>query len=280
MRICILGANGQLGRDLTAALAAHDLIPMTRQDFDVTNHADARSALFNSRPEMIVNLSAFHRVDDCEAHPDLAYNVNVAAVLNLVHIANDLDAKLVQFSTDYVFDGRSTTPYVESSDAFPLSVYGNSRLAGENVVRSQARRFIVVRTCGLYGHAGSQGKGGNFVEAMLKKARQREPIRVVNDQTVTPTSTLDLARQLALLLPTTHEGLFHATNEGACSWYEFAAAIFETAGIEANLSATASADYKTPAVRPRYSVLENRRLKDLGLDRMMPWRAALAEYLG
>jgi len=115
---------------------------------------------------------------------------------------------------------------------------------------------------------------------MLKRARQGEAIRVVNDQTVTPTSTVDLARQLALLLPTTNEGLFHATNEGACSWYEFAAAIFEIAGVPANLSPTTSAAYKTPAVRPRYSVLENRRLKDLGLDRMMPWRAALAEYLG
>src|SRR6185295_3240005 len=126
----------------------------------------------------------------------LAYNVNALAVLNLVRIANDLDAKLVQFSSDYVFDGRSTTPYVESNDAFPLCVYGNSRLAGENIVRTQARRFMLIRTCGLYGHAGSQGKGGNFVESMLKKGRQGEPIRVVNDQIVTPTSTLDLARQL------------------------------------------------------------------------------------
>jgi dTDP-4-dehydrorhamnose reductase len=280
MRICILGANGQLGRDLTAALTAHDLIPLTRQDFDVTNHTQARSVLGESRPEMIVNLTAYHRVDDCETHPDLAYNVNVLAVLNLVRIANDLDAKLVQFSTDYVFDGRSTTPYVESDDAFPLSVYGNSRLAGENVVRTQARRFLLIRTCGLYGHAGSQGKGGNFVESMLKRARAGEAIRVVNDQTVTPTSTLDLARQLALLLPTTHDGLFHATNEGACSWYEFAASIFEIAGIPADLSPTTSTVYKTPAVRPQYSVLENRRLKELRLDRMMPWRDALAEYLG
>ena len=181
---------------------------------------------------MIVNLTAYHRVDDCETNPELAYDVNVLAVLNLVRIANDMDARMVQFSTDYVFDGNSSTPYVESSEPNPLSVYGNSRLAGESLVRTQARRFVVIRTCGLYGHAGSQGKGGNFVETMLKKARSQEPIQVVDDQTVTPTSTfLDPAQQPAFLLPTTHEGLFHATNEGACSWYQFAAAIFELSGI-------------------------------------------------
>jgi dTDP-4-dehydrorhamnose reductase len=219
-------------------------------------------------------------VDDCESNPELAYDVNVLAVLNLVKIANDIDAKLVQLSTDYVFDGNSSTPYVESSEPHPLSVYGNSRLSGEFLVRTQARRFVIIRTCGLYGHAGSQGKGGNFVETMLKKARNQEPIQVVNDQIVTPTSTADLARQLALLLPKPHEGLFHATNEGQCSWYEFAAAIFDLSHISARLTPTSSTIYRTPARRPRYSVLENGRLKELGLNRMLPWRDALAEYLG
>ncbi len=229
---------------------------------------------------MIVNLTAYHRVDDCESNPELAYKVNVLAVLNLVRIANDLDAKLVQISTDYVFDGKSAAPYVESSDPFPLSIYGNSRLAGEYLVRTQARHYVLIRTCGLYGRAGSQGKGCNFVETMLRKARNHEKIQVVNDQIVTPTSTADLARQMALLLPTPHEGLFHITNEGSCSWYEFAAAIFEIAGLSADLSPTTSEFYKTPARRPPYSVLENKRLKELGLHRMLHWRDALAEYLG
>ena len=280
MRICILGSNGQLGRDLVDALAGHDLLPLTRKDFDVTDHAGARSLLMESKPEMLVNLTAYHRVDDCEANPELTYRVNVLAVLNLVRIANDLNAKIVQISTDYVFDGNSKEPYTESSTPLPLSIYGNSRLAGEYLVRSQAARYLLIRTCGLYGHAGSQGKGGNFVETMLRKARNHEPIEVVNDQVVTPTATADLARQLALLFGTTHEGLFHATNEGSCSWYEFASAIFEIAGIPADLTPTTSAAYKTPARRPGYSVLDNRRLKDLGLNRMLPWRDALAEYLG
>jgi len=279
MRISILGSNGQLGRDLVAELSGHDIQPLTRKDFDVTDHDRARAVLSESKPEMIVNLTAYHRVDDCESNPELAYDVNVLAVLNLVRIANDFDAKMVQFSTDYVFDGSRTTPYDEACEPFPLSIYGNSRLAGEYVVRTQSRRYVLIRTCGLYGRAGSQGKGGNFVEAMLKKARNQESIRVVNDQTVTPTSTADLARQLAVLLPTPHEGLFHATNDGACSWYEFAAAVFDISGITANLSPTTSESYKAPARRPRYSVLENKRLKELGLHRMCPWREALAEYL-
>ena len=280
MRICIVGANGQLGRDLTNTLAGHDVLPLTRKDFDVTDHVRAREIVTAARPEMLVNLSAYHRVDDCEANPALAYSVNVLSVLNLVRIANDLDAKIVQISTDYVFDGNSTTPYTEASEPFPLSVYGNSRLAGEYLVRSQSKRFLLIRTCGLYGHAGSQGKRGNFVETMLRKARAGESIQVVNDQTVTPTSTADLARQLALLFSTQNEGLFHITNEGACTWYEFAAATLDIAGVSANLTPTTSAAYKAPARRPQFSVLENKRLKDLGLNRMLPWRDALAEYLG
>jgi len=279
MRISILGANGQLGRDLTAALAGHEVRALTRQDFDVTDHARARAVLSESRPDLIVNLTAYHRVDDCESMPELAYAANTLSVLNLVRIANDLDVTLAHVSTDYVFDGSASTPYTESSEPSPLSVYANSKLAGEYLVRSTARRHFVIRTCGLYGHAGSHGKGGNFVETMLKKARDRESIQVVNDQTLTPTSTADLSRQMAALLPTSHYGLFHMTNEGSCSWYEFAGAIFQLAGISADLKPTTSALYKAPALRPRYSVLENKRLKDLGLNRMLHWREALAEYL-
>jgi dTDP-4-dehydrorhamnose reductase len=228
----------------------------------------------------VVNLTAFHRVDDCEAQAESAYAVNVLAVLNLARAANALDAALMHLSTDYVFDGKASEPYVETSTPWPLSVYGNSKLAGEMLVRTQAVRHFVVRTCGLYGRAGSSGKGGNFVETMLRKARAGEAIRVVDDQTMTPTSARNLAVQLAELLPTTHYGLFHATSEGACTWYEFARAVFEIAGVSADLSPTTSALYKAPALRPRYSVLENKRLKDLGLNRMLDWRAALAEYLG
>src|SRR5262245_21520563 len=147
------------------------------------------------------------------------------------------------------------------------------------LVRTTAKKYFLIRTCGLYGAAGSQGKGGNFVETMRTKARRGEPIKVVNDQVVTPTYTVDLAHQIARVLPTEHFGISRMTTEGSCSWYEFARAIFEMSGLEADLSPTTSEFYKTPAIRPRYSVLENARLKQLGLNEMRHWREALAAYL-
>lgn len=280
MNIALLGANGQLGQDLQRVLQPpHEVHAFTRERLDVTNHAQARSILMDLRPDVVLNTTAYHRVDDCETHPDLAYGTNVLAVLNLIRIVNDLNAILVHISTDYVFDGRARQPYTEKSEPFPLSVYANSKLAGELLVRAMARKHFLIRTCGLYGAAGSQGKGGNFVQTMLGKARRKEAIRVVHDQTVTPTYTLDLANQIARVLPTEHFGLFHMTNEGACTWFEFAQAVFEIAGVEADLAPTTSDAYKAPAVRPKYSVLENARLKELGLNQMRHWRDALAAYL-
>src|SRR6516162_3351975 len=279
MKIALLGANGQLGQDLQQALHSHDVRPLTRKEFDVTDHALARSILMDIRPDVILNTTAYHRVDDCETHADLAYAANVLAVLNLVRIANDLNAILVHVSTDYVFDGGTRQPYTEKSEPFPLSVYANSKFAGELLVRSMAHRHFQIRSCGLYGKAGSQGKGGNFVQTMLAKARRRESIRVVDDQVVTPTYTVDLANQIARILPTEHFGLFHMTNEGSCTWFEFARSIFEIAGLEADLSPTNSEAYKASAIRPKYSVLENARLKELGLNQMRHWRDALAAYL-
>jgi dTDP-4-dehydrorhamnose reductase len=279
MKIALLGANGQLGQDLQRALHAHDVSPLTRRDFDVTDHARARTTLMDLRPDVVLNTTAYHRVDDCEGHADVAYNVNALAVLNLIRVANDLDSTLVHISTDYVFDGKAREPYTENSEPFPLSVYGNSKLAGEFLVRTIAKRYVLLRTCGLYGSAGSQGKGGNFVQTMLAKAKSGEPIRVVHDQQVSPTYTLDLAEQIARVLATGQLGLFHMTNEGSCTWYEFARAIFDLSGVAANLQPTTSDLYKTPAIRPRYSVLENARLKQLGLNQMRHWRDALAAYL-
>jgi dTDP-4-dehydrorhamnose reductase len=279
MRIALLGSNGQLGQDLRQTLTNHELLALSRSDFDVSDHAATRSILTDSKPDVILNTTAYHRVDDCEGQAELAYSINALAVLNLIRVANDLDATLVHFSTDYVFDGRSQTPYTEMSPPMPLSVYGNSRLAGEYLVSSTAKKHFLIRTCGLYGKGGSRGKGGNFVETMLRKARSGEPIRVVDDQVLTPTPTRELAQQVAALLPTGQFGLYHATSEGACSWYEFARAIFEISGIGADLSATTSDQYVTPAKRPRYSVLENARLKAIGLNRMKHWREGLEEYL-
>src|SRR5262245_26082414 len=279
MKIALLGANGQLGQDLQLHLKPHDVQAFTRKEFDVTDHERVRAELMKTRPEVILNTTAYHRVDDCESHADLAYAVNALAVLNLIRVANDLDALLVHVSTDYVFDGKARQPYTERSEPFPLSVYANSKLAGELLVRTMAKKYVLIRTCGLYGIAGSQGKGGNFVRTMLAKAQRGERIAVVDDQVVTPTYTLDLANQIARVLPAEQFGLFHMTNEGSCTWYEFARATFELSGLAVDLSPITSDLYKTPAIRPRYSVLENARLKELGLNQMRHWRDALAAYL-
>ena len=279
MKIALLGANGQLGRDLQRSLHDHTIIPLSKGELDVTNNAQTRAVLSRLRPQVVLNTTAYHRVDDCESLPETAYAANTLSVLNLARLANELDAILVHFSTDYVFNGKSREPYTEESEPFPLNVYANSKLAGEFLVRTVAQKYFLVRTCGLYGTAGSRGKGGNFVEVMLAKARRGEPIRVVDDQTLTPTYTVDLANQVARILLTTHYGLFHMTNEGSCSWYEFSKAIFEITRIEADLTPTTSDLYKSPAIRPSYSVLENGRLKALGMNQMRHWRDALAAYL-
>src|SRR5207247_2877986 len=201
MKIALLGANGQLGRDLQQVLSDHIVVPFTRDDFDVLDHVGTRAAISEARPTVILNTTAYHRVDDCESNVEMAYQANALAVLNLARIANDLEAVLVHISTDYIFDGKTEAPYTEESPPLPLSVYANSKLAGEYLVRSVARKYFLIRTCGLYGKAGSRGRGGNFVETMLAKARNKEPIRVVNDQQLTPTYTVDLAQQIAVVLP-------------------------------------------------------------------------------
>ena len=279
MRIALLGSNGQLGKDLTANFGKHEVTTFTRDEFDVTDEPRARATLLELKPEIIINTTAYHRVDDCETQPEIAYQTNVLAVLNLARTANDCEAKLVHFSTDYVFDGNSTSPYTEASSPMPLSIYGNSKLAGEYIVRSVAKHHLLIRTCGLYGKAGSRGKGGNFVETMLAKGRAGHSVRVVADQVLTPTGTKALANQVAIMLSANVSGLFHVTDEGACSWYEFAAAIFELAGVPADLSPTTTDQYKSPALRPKYSVLENARLKQLGMNQMPHWRDDLAAYL-
>lgn len=279
MKIALLGANGQLGHDLQPALQEHEVTALTRTDVDVTNFSPTRALLTDLRPNLILNTTAYHRVDDCESEPEVAFRANALAVLNLVRIANDLGAVLVHISTDYVFDGNTQEPYTEKSPPQPLSVYANSKLAGEFLIRGMSKRYFLIRTCGLYGVAGSHGKGGNFVETMISKAKRGESINVVNDQIVTPTYTVDLAAQIARLVSTTHYGLFHMTNEGQCTWYEFAKAIFKLSGIRAALSPITSDLYKAPAIRPRYSVLENACLKELGLNQMRHWREALAAYL-
>jgi dTDP-4-dehydrorhamnose reductase len=279
LKILLIGANGQLGCDLIEALRAHELVKTTHQSLDVVNFEQVQQTVRECQPQAIINTSAFHKVDVCETEIIPSFQVNAYGVRNLALAAREMDARLVHFSTDYVFEGNVPVPRTESDPANPISAYGVSKLAGEKFASYLWPKSVVIRTCGLYGHAGSSGKGGNFVEMMLKKAANGDSIKVVDDQRLTPTSTRELARKVAELLLADSFGLFHITSNGDCTWFDFAREIFTIAGIKAELSATTSEAFKSPARRPAYSVLDNARLRTMGMDDLKDWQVALQEYL-
>ena len=279
MKILLIGASGQLGTDLAKALSGHPLHTPTHRSLDLLQFDRVRQVLQSKRPQVVINTAAFHRVDDCESQVSTAFQVNAEAVRNLALAARDIEAVLVHYSTDYVFDGAAARPYQESDFARPLNVYGASKLAGEHLLASVWEKHFLIRTCGLFGRAGSRGKGGNFVETMIRKAAGKESIRVVDDQRLTPTSTRELARATAALIETSHYGLYHLTSKGNCTWYEFAGEIFRLLGVRADLVPTTTDAFAAAARRPAYSVLANHRLEELGMDDLKHWRDALREYL-
>jgi len=279
MRIVLIGADGQLGTDLLRTLAGDDVSPLYYPAFDSTRPDQARERLASLNPEVVINTAAYHRVDECEDNPEQALAVNALAVRMLARTCRDLGCGLVHFSTDYVFDGSQRKPYVEEDLPNPLMVYGVSKLAGEFFVRNTLERHFVIRTCGLYGEAGCLDKGGHFVDMILRRESQGLPLRIVSDQTVTPTSTVELARAVAEVIRTKSYGLYHMTNEGECSWYEFAGAVFELIGKAPVLEPVDSSAYGSKARRPLYSVLENKKAKEAGLRPFSPWKDALRDYL-
>ncbi len=276
----VLGAAGQLGRDLCARLPG-EVVPLDRTRADLTKPDQLRVTLAELRLAVVVNCAAYNFVDKAEAEPDAAFAVNAWGVRHLARACRDLGATLVHFSTDYVFglDSTRTTPLQATDAPGPVSVYGMSKLCGEYAVRAECPRHFVIRTCGLYGVWGSGGKGGNFVETMLRKAGEGKPIPVVNDQHCTPSYTADVAAAAAALIATDKYGLYHVTNSGATTWYELAKAVFELAGVKADLTPIPSSGYPTPARRPGYSVLSLDALAASGVPPPRPWRDAVAAYL-
>ena len=279
MRIVIIGATGQLGTDLVEILSREDLILFTRSDLDIRGAVQVRQALVHAKPDIVINTAAFNRVDDCEDDPVEAFAVNAYGARNLALVCADLDRPLMHLSTDYVFGGEKATPYLEDDAPNPLSVYGVSKLGGEYFVRNLCPKHFVVRTSGLYGKAGSRGKGGNFVETMLRLAGEGKPIRVVDDQVLTPTYTRDLATTLAGLAQTNAYGVYHITSRGQCSWYDFAAKIFLFLGLKAELTPTTAKEFGAKASRPAYSVLAQTKLEPLGIGNLPTWEDALRRYL-
>jgi dTDP-4-dehydrorhamnose reductase len=282
MNVAVLGANGQLGRDVAAAFSAqgHTVTSLTHEQVEVATQDSVRAALEGIRPNLVVNTAAFHNVEKCEADPALAFAVNGMGARNVAQVSDALGATLIHISTDYVFDGLKGTPYTEDDRANPLNVYGNTKLSGENFVQTTNPRHFVVRVSAIYGENPCRAKGGlNFVELMLKLSHEKPELRVVDDEFVTPTPTAQIAGQLVELSRSSHYGLYHATAEGSCSWYEFAAAIFELTGTKVRLERARPGEFPAKVPRPRYSVLENAALKSKALNIFTHWRDGLENYL-
>jgi dTDP-4-dehydrorhamnose reductase len=281
VRIVIVGGNGQVGSDLAHVLrdSDEDVVVLTRSELDVTERSTLRDKLAQHEPEVIINCSVYHPVDDCEANPDRSFAVNAIAVRDLGLAAKDLQASLVHFSSDFVFDGELGRPYGEEDSPRPLSVFGASKLGGEQLLRTVLPRHFIIRTSGLYGLTGSRVKRGNFVETMLRLAKQDGQVRAVKDLRMAQTSTRNLANQVLALIRAKHYGTYHASDHGDYSWYEFARRIFAYSGMKVIVIPVSWRDMPSTAPRPRYSVLQNRRLQALGLDHMQPIDVALQGYL-
>jgi dTDP-4-dehydrorhamnose reductase len=283
MKVAVIGANGQLGSDLVAAFSANGdaVCELAHSGIEISDLHSVSQALEGIRPEVIVNTAAMHHVENCEREPEKAFAVNAIGPRNLAMVARDLGATLMHVSTDYVFDGSKGSPYIEEDNPLPLSAYGVTKLAGEHFVRATTPRHFVIRTSGLYGKSPCRAKGGlNFIELMLKLAKERGEVSVVDDEVVTPTSTAELAQQMVQLSHSSCYGLYHATAEGSCSWHEFAREIFAITDTPVRLKVAAPGAFPSKVARPKYSVLENRALKSHGLNSFKPWQDALHKYLG
>lgn len=282
MNIAVIGSNGQLGSDVVRVFADQgaEVCSLTHADIEVSSMESVAECLRSQGPEVVVNTAAMHHVENCEKEPSKAYAVNAVGARNLAIVTRDLGAILVHVSTDYVFDGKQSEPYVETDVPLPLNVYGNSKLAGEYFVRTLNPKHFVLRTSALYGNHPCRAKGGqNFVDLMLRLAREHGHVRVVDDEYVSPTSTADLASQIVSLSGCDAYGLYHATAEGSCSWYEFAREIFSVAEMDVKLEIASSTEFPSKVPRPRYSVLENRGLKAIGLNSFEPWQSGLRNYV-
>jgi dTDP-4-dehydrorhamnose reductase len=258
-----------------------EAVGFAHEDLDVTSEGSVASAMRSVEPDWVLNTAAFHRVDDCETDPTLTFAVNAMGALNVARAAAAVGSGVAFFSSDYVFGGQDRKrghPYEEGDVPHPLSVYGASKVAGEQLVAQANERHLVVRSAGLYGTATSR-KGWTFPELMLNKARADGVVRVVTDQVLSPTFTEDLARKTKELIEQDAVGLFHLTNAGECSWFEFARGALDLAGVDARMEQITSEQLRQRARRPAYSALDTARLGPVGLSPMRPWKEALGDYL-
>lgn len=282
MRIALLGANGQLGTDLKEAFESEgwDVIPCTQPVLSVENESSVRAILSAIRPDIVVNAAAYVDVPKCEERAEYAFAVNAVGALNVARVSAELGCRNVYFSTDYVFDGAKRTPYVESDVPHPINIYGLSKLAGEFATMNYSANSLVVRISGIYGKVPSVVKGVNFITSIVRQAREKSEVRVVNDEFLTPTPTREIAEKTSYLVRVGASDVFHVTSEGECSWFEFAQEVFRELNISTPLIPVSARDFPTNVRRPVYSVLENKRLNALpGAPKMAHWKDALKRFL-
>lgn len=282
MKVLVTGANGQLGRDVVLLLEkeGHSVLACARDELDITDQVECNNVISTYHPEVVIHCAAYTAVDAAETDVDGAYQVNATGTRNIAVAAEQIRAKLIYISTDYVFDGTSDVPYQEYDNTNPQSIYGKSKRAGEVLVQSLSSRWFIVRTSWVYGVYGN-----NFVKTMLKLGQEKPKLQVVHDQKGSPTYTVDLAHFLLELMSTEKYGVYHASNSGACTWYEFTQAIFEEAQlfpgfhIQAEVDPCATDQFPRPAPRPRNSVMEHLSIRTNGLNDLRPWREGLRDFL-
>ncbi|MDO8676893.1 MAG: dTDP-4-dehydrorhamnose reductase [Candidatus Azambacteria bacterium] len=278
-KVLIVGSAGMLAFDLIKIFTGdYEIIRADRQDFDVSDWPAVSRFVAAVRPDIVINTAAYHKTEECELNPEKSFAVNAIGAYNVAKAAADVNAKSVFFSTDYVFNG-SKEFFTESDAPSPLNIYGASKLAGEILTRMANENYYIIRTSWLYGSHQSS-KGYNFVSLMLEKAKNSEKIKVVDDQFGSPTYTHDLALKIKELIEKkAPSSVYHITNGGSCSWYEFAKKIFELSNLKPNLEETKSSDSPLKIKRPKYSILISENLKKQGIETLRPWPEALSAYL-
>lgn len=280
MKIAIIGANGQLGSDLCQfSREKVQIVPMNHDDIEITDIDRVKKTLTDIHPDVVINTTAYHNVPLCETEPIRSFEVNALGPLNLAKVSDDLGYILVHYSTDYVFDGLKQSPYYESDRENPLNVYAVTKLAGEHFIKNYCHKYFIIRVSGIYGKVPCRAKGGNFITTMIKSAKEKPVVKVVDDEILTPTPTEEISRNTYSMLRTDSYGIYHMSCEGECSWYEFAKVIFETLDLKTPLVPCSVKDFPSTVKRPRYSVLENQNLKKINLNQMKYWKDSLKSFL-
>jgi dTDP-4-dehydrorhamnose reductase len=276
VKILLLGHKGMLGCDLLLKLnMGHEVVGLDKEEIDVVSSIECKAAIKEIEPDIVINAAAYTNVDGCETAKDECFAVNAEAVKSIADACRDKNIRIVHFSTDYVFDGTAKQPYKEDHQCNPINTYGASKMAGERYLQSLSDNYILIRTAWLYGV-----NGKNFVQTILEKVKTTKKLTVVDDQTGSPTYTKDLAAAVDLLIKQNAKGIFHITNRGSCSWFQFAVKILQEAGIHGiDITPIKSDQLQRPAMRPAYSVLNMQKFIQTTGKTMQPWQLGLQDYL-